>query len=558
MSQSPSTTPENAENQYRFEFKGKTQPDISAAQLSSGLAKIFNCPELEVEALSNGSAFFIRKDLNKFTATSYQQRFASIGAIGEVVKIKDPEHLNTRSGEITVKTEQNGNHCPKCLSEDINTEQCHTCGIYFAKFLEQQHPSPVNPQTVSDTDLNKTEQAPTGKRAVTWLSSAVILLTVAFTADGMLQDLRFLEHAGIDIGYLPFFIGHIALIRGCVLLAQNKGYNALYGSLGFLSLIGLSILMLLPDRLNKKNQTDAKTRLTALSCVIISLYWLYGYFASTASIETLQSESKQLAIGRSEYPSSTINSNNELYQSEYREVSLYLDSVFKTLEEHSFRPDEITTLADNALGELARYERWINYQQYLHHSTGKTLPTELSKETLKKRRQDTSNLLSPYIKPGSSPRVEKAYQDWFYGLHTEQNATAKFMASLNQYLMRIFDLVRNQQFSRAALSGQSGSKLSDTKLSDEMFKPDLSQINFPQHDYIQHTFTQNTITLTSTSGKASPLAKTPLTLAVYMKPYQSRRGKTGYLFKLVPISAEFPNKYLHSFFNVFHNYPHHR
>jgi uncharacterized protein len=47
-----------------------------------------------------------------------------------------------------------------------------------------------------------------------------------------------------------FLIGYIFLIKGCRLYIQSKGYSPKWGWLGLLSLLGSSILMLIPSRIS--------------------------------------------------------------------------------------------------------------------------------------------------------------------------------------------------------------------------------------------------------------------------------------------------------------------
>ena len=56
----------------------------------------------------------------------------------------------------------------------------------------------------------------------------------------------------IMLGNLVFVVGAGLFIYGCTLYAKAKGYNWAVGLLGILSLIGLIVLAVLPDK--NKNQ----------------------------------------------------------------------------------------------------------------------------------------------------------------------------------------------------------------------------------------------------------------------------------------------------------------
>jgi hypothetical protein len=55
------------------------------------------------------------------------------------------------------------------------------------------------------------------------------------------------------IWLVVFFIGTILLIVGLGLYAKAKGYSPLFGLFGLLSIIGVIVLAVLPDRLKARN-----------------------------------------------------------------------------------------------------------------------------------------------------------------------------------------------------------------------------------------------------------------------------------------------------------------
>lgn len=62
---------------------------------------------------------------------------------------------------------------------------------------------------------------------------------------------RSLQNQGesmVLIGYLLILAGFIAFIWGCASYAQGKGYSHWFGALGFLSILGLIVLVLMPDK----------------------------------------------------------------------------------------------------------------------------------------------------------------------------------------------------------------------------------------------------------------------------------------------------------------------
>lgn len=54
-----------------------------------------------------------------------------------------------------------------------------------------------------------------------------------------------------SLGDLTYLVGMLVFVYGCVLYVKAKGQHPAFGLLGFLSLLGLIVLFLLPDRFKK-------------------------------------------------------------------------------------------------------------------------------------------------------------------------------------------------------------------------------------------------------------------------------------------------------------------
>ena len=67
-------------------------------------------------------------------------------------------------------------------------------------------------------------------------------------AFGLLLQLGSTVFSDNPIGLLVLIIGAATFIWGCCCYAIGKGYPGVLGDLGFLSLLGLIVLILLPDK----------------------------------------------------------------------------------------------------------------------------------------------------------------------------------------------------------------------------------------------------------------------------------------------------------------------
>ncbi|MDG9671195.1 hypothetical protein ONV78_25875 [Hahella sp. CR1] len=554
--------------QYSFEFRGQLSPGADQGKTQAGLAKLFQTDAAELAPLFSGEAIFRREGLNEFTAKSYQQQFARVGAIGAVreqtkntaapsVATNTTPHQNKTSGsptaspqtaEVPPKTDDRS-RCPKCLSQNIDATQCLDCGVILEKYRQMQERlqnPPPQPAPVQAEPFRLEEADSEQKRAAKWLSWAGLILTIVFVSDSYLLKINFLYSAGIDLGYIPFFVGHLVLLRGCILYAESKGYSMLVGLLGLFSLAGLSILMLLPDHRRDKSGVTGKHLATAGVCILVCVVWAVGFFNKLHDMSEIANEGRQLIAGRHEYPAPELDSAAEIYEREQKEMQAYLEKSLKTIKDGSFRPSEITTLADVMFGALARYEAWRNYQRYRHVVEQQPLPTPLESDWTKQSQKLFATLLFKSIDREKQRRLYTEKQNWLVGVHPDQ--VGPFWDKFSRYL---FDVLSDYMTAyRNELYRQPFNK--DKNAPPPVTTLDLREINLPDYAKLRKDVTVDTVTYSATLGQ---LSHTPLTVAFYLEPYTKRFGKQGILAKGVVISPDFPNKYLYGHFNLFSRYP---
>ena len=83
-----------------------------------------------------------------------------------------------------------------------------------------------------------------------------ILLWVGF---GVIIVARLIDRYGSEVAILAFpvgIIGTVIFVWGCCLLAKGKGYPNYFGMLGLLSLVGLMILWLIPEKGEKVERSN--------------------------------------------------------------------------------------------------------------------------------------------------------------------------------------------------------------------------------------------------------------------------------------------------------------
>lgn len=95
---------------------------------------------------------------------------------------------------------------------------------------------------------------PIKRKKFLWESTLVIGL--------IFQEVYQLFREKVDISILPLLVGlailgTVLIIVGCWKYIETKGYHGAFGLLGLLSIIGVAIIFLLPDK-TKKVQTINK------------------------------------------------------------------------------------------------------------------------------------------------------------------------------------------------------------------------------------------------------------------------------------------------------------
>ncbi|MFV8781179.1 hypothetical protein ACNKU7_02040 [Microbulbifer sp. SA54] len=550
---------------YTFEFNGKLHPSAKPGEVATALANIFQVSIEDTLPLLDGRSSFRREGINQFTARSYQRQFAKIGALGEISEVRDQvaqqtdvrlenQPANAQPAALSQSANDSGDApaCPKCQSHEITPEQCQSCGLYFEKYRQaeslaaQVSGDTAEPQDSQHFALPEVTSADGESiRAAKWLSLSGLFLTIVFIADGYLNKVQALPGAGIDFGYWPFIIGHLLLLRACFLFAEVKGYSSKVGLLGLLSLAGLAILLLLPDRRQGASGVSLVTLAASVVCIAVSVNWLAGFGAKREAMEQISLAAKQLSLGRNEYPSSELDDAQAIYDREQQEMREFLEQSLAKLRTHKLRPNESSEVASAIFSALARYAVWRNYQTYLHFEKQQQLPEALERNAVKRDQRLFAGILHTQIDQESQPRLFEEKTHWVFGTNPE--LVNPFWNTFNNHLWSVFEQIRSAREQAIWQQRRAGTS-PESLANDNINLKDLSLPKFPKTSI---EVTDRTITYRAPVG---PLAAEPLTLALYLEPFKRPFGKPGVLVRFVVISPGFPQKYLYGDFNALKNY----
>ena len=551
------------ENTYSLSFKGEVEAGFDIQAVKEDIAKLFGVEVDEVTPLFNGSTLFQRTGLNKFTVNQYSEKLTRIGAhcyIDEntTSEIQDSLNIATASSpdihtQAAIRQSVSElNLCPKCHSENINSDQCLDCGVYFEKlktFIPTEPTSQVQDAHNTAFDDEDSDYLENMQKAIRVIKYVTIYLLAVFTVDNYFmanqQSLQYIVGPNTNIGVLPYLLGHLGLVWGCYYLALAKRRSGLWGGMGLASLPGLSVLLLLPNR--DGTHSNGKTQLFSVAMILLSIYWISGFFINTSAQNHFYEESLLLREGRNEYPSVTFDEDANLFESEIEELNAFLDRGFKLLNEHDYVSNPVSAIADTMFSETMRLFIWADYQQYLQYRNGEQGADYLDRENIERAKIAIVKRIRKDVIDTNQFGVEQAYTQWFLIM----NYTGKylFLNELNRDLMKNrMKLFRLHTFT---------AKGEDKKLIPPEFSFEhIEKSVFGHSSSKMKMLIQDDIMLFDFSLLGLEKHEKSLAIASFYRVYKqysiSERKKVDrYFLVQVQISPDFPNKYLGGDFSAF-------
>ncbi|MFO6423172.1 hypothetical protein [Motilimonas sp. KMU-193] len=388
-----------------------------------------------------------------------------------------------------------------------------------------------------------------GLKAQRYLSLATSLLLFTYIIDDTLLGSHLLDMENLDFGYLPYLLAVFVMTKGLYHFVKLKGYSGYLSLLGLSGLFGLGTCLLLPNR--SDFAADAIPRrlwqsstLFAVFCLLFGAVTGYQLLGNYLYQEQYIEISRQLQLGRHQYPSPEQDKLVATYQAEWQELNEFIDQGFYYIAEQELRPNYQAAMLTAIGEEIDHFFTWINYQKYLQQQ-GVSLPTSahfvLAAKQIDQWQQQVFGKMLAFrsgYQPGDQVFTSLTkylgqgtvrYQDV-----ESANAVGAYIGSLYKALQqaRLQYIVKHQKV------GQE----------EPIWPLDLTPLRtsdaLPNYVTAQHG--KDTVTFTFNAG---PLAGyPPLVIAVIRKHKPStqwQRGGMGYHFK--QISPGFPNHLLYSF-----------
>ncbi len=529
-------------NLFTFIADGERKAGVAREEAEISLLKVFSIDEEKAARLLDGQSVFVREKIDALTCDHYQALFDRCGLTYRVIDFNpdiDPvdalfgvseqsasfSHARGNApGKKPVNDSATQAHasqlkasqvktCPKCQSEDIDSEKCNACGIYFAKFKRIQKPEHANTQQIATTRVatdSYEDETKINFRSGSWLKFGALIIVAAYIANTYLEKMSAGSIVKLDLGYFPLLLGHLVLLRGCILYAAEKGYSSFIGLLGLLGLAGFSILVLLPNQRTGDSNIGLKQLTVTLVAIFMYGHWAYGYFATGALMTELKTQVDILSEGRSEYPATSFDSESEVYLRETNELVAFFNQNVAYIEENGLSSRNKENVFGLCFLALAQYQTWLNYQTYLHRTHDKPLPDFLVEKNLRKNTKVIYDFI--HNNPGVSNDTDfkVAMNFWLHGVDLS-GKTPQYWLEIRQQYNKLHGLMfRTKNGFVKKMKREKNLMPSDV---------DLRTLNMPSVNKINVVYEKDTLTYSAPFG---PLRNNPVVVALYLEPYSGK------------------------------------
>lgn len=496
-------------SEFYILFKGDLVGSENKKGVISDFAELFSAPINDIEKFFTGNAFFLHLCDDLSAAKQYHDAFSKIGARAYIIP---PAIVNEIKPDYEYILNRKFVLCQTCGTTQATGTQCVNCYSNILKFLKNEpHTSCENPplpsslttpqETISakghsrSCTVQKKQddipeqvgghgniQEPYAEKAKKLFQISSILMLAALTLDEMFA--KYLEfHPDIfwqynidGIGILPYIAITLLIVKACHYYVESKSMNPLLCFLGLANIIGIGILLLIPDkkRINRKQQYFSKVRISAIIMLSIIACWATVSYFEKNKISLFLNSPLPFS-DRPDYnalPSLTIDST--IFLQKLREnnqlLDAYIDDAYQILTENDLKMSQREKIADNIFRSVSNMTIWMNNyiylyyldadhfidNEYLYADSQFILNTRYIKESVKKR------LTAIYSrnKQLDDPIVNRANRDWGQSYFRE-NDGYKTELFQKEFINRIFVPLTNgnteaqlkilkQQFNRSS------------------------------------------------------------------------------------------------------------
>jgi len=428
--------PENHSTNFFILFRGDIIGDSRPENVKNRIARLFSAPVHMAAPFFNGDALFFRTGMDLFTAKKYYKAFEKAGArayIGPDTAIsnKEPDPDELRSLETVT--------CTRCSTEQTTGETCVICsGILKQPGTREDAVKNAAGEYVSDEILHSQKRA----RRIFQIGGFLLLIIYIFDENlrefAIRQASLYLESNTPSIGFLPHIAATLIIFYGCIHFVRVKGYPAVLSLVGLTNILGLGILVLLPNRCKpeEKRPIFHLKNIGGVVLILLSVFWAYNVlFKNSAFSAFLNMPQPFLAALESgdgfslqPWPESLVSPEKDLRQ--------YIENGYNLLSKYDFDIAATQKIADRIYFALSNMSIWLYYQQYLFIINDREIPDNLSDEAIEEKTYGYVKSLMKRNQALNNGIVYRSHQDWIYVYHRENDPEAAKIRRIADRLQR--------------------------------------------------------------------------------------------------------------------------
>ena len=423
----------------------------------------------------------------------------------------------------------------------------------------------INYIVTSKSNIKKIAETPFQIRdaeKIKWaFRCGIILYVILSFTDTILQN------RAVDFGYLPYLLGTLPFVYGGIYYVADKGYHPYLCLLSLLSMFGIAILLLLPNRrLGQLIQSGFqlnKSSLAALLILGVSLYWTVDHIKHTLAVSKYINKADVQHMNRDASLNLKLIKSSSFLQEEATKLRFYFRDGLELIIENNFRPDTEGKIARMMFQEVYGFFTWINLQRFLYSRQSKETRNQmliakqyyLNGQQAKKIRK---HLLRPNLQ---KLRHEFAGQiNKLFSTHPDIYSHLRFMQEFQRWVMRC------HQFS--FLTGRCCQDSVDLSIETDQLHSYLNSVHYAYADAEQNkrqllippppsqliqsaVFEENNlIHFIFSDNLTKELQGKHLYIAFFSWPHQTYRGKFIPMYDFTCVGGDLPAHYLKGNYSI--------
>jgi len=353
-------------NTFKIIFCGKLQPGHDVTTATPLIASFLKLSPDLVQMYFDGQQRFVRDDLDFMTATRFQRSFAQAGAVCLVIPMQI---------------------CAACQCRQKKSPRCIRCKKPLQTITPATSSHPLLQEEQLEHEENN-EAYQQKSRAIFWLSIGLSIQAGALLVDQVLQ------HYALDYVWL-YFLSVPAFVLGGWYLAPLKGYPRSIALLCLFPLLGLGVLLLLPERQQVQNIERRHQQWAGALMIAISFIAFTQWGVQEDALADFKTHSTTLAAMLKHQQTNDIALLDE-------ELTKFIEHGFDAAKSSSSRPDTARIIVNELFYRLSDFFMCVHYQyyqtEYLTISDVRTMTQPFHDKYFAMMEENIATLDNPYVK----------------------------------------------------------------------------------------------------------------------------------------------------------------